>query len=36
MIHSNVPAALASSFATGWKDHYWTLLEKYFQEKKAK
>jgi activator of HSP90 ATPase len=35
MIHSNVPAALASSFATGWKDHYWTLLKKYFQEKKA-
>ncbi len=34
MIHSNVPAALASSFAAGWKDHYWTLLKKYFQEKK--
>jgi activator of HSP90 ATPase len=35
MIHSNVPAELASSFAKGWKDHYWTLLRKYFQEKKA-
>lgn len=33
MIHSNVPAGLASSFATGWKDHYWTLLKKYFEEK---
>ncbi len=36
MIHSDVPATLASSFAKGWKDHYWTLLKKYFQEMKAK
>ncbi|MGA7160251.1 MAG: SRPBCC domain-containing protein [Bacteroidota bacterium] len=35
MIHSNVPAALASSFAKGWKDHYWALLKEYFQEMKT-
>jgi len=33
MIHSNVPAALAPGFTAGWKDHYWTLLKKYFEEK---
>ena len=33
MVHSKVPADLASSFATGWKNHYWTLLAKYFEEK---
>jgi len=34
MIHSEVPARLATSFATGWRDYYWKLLKKYFQEKK--
>jgi activator of HSP90 ATPase len=33
MVHSNVPAALAPGFTKGWKDHYWTLLKKYFEEK---
>ena len=35
MIHSNVPAPLASSFAEGWKEHYWTPLKRYFKDKKA-
>jgi activator of HSP90 ATPase len=33
MVHSGVPASMASSFAEGWREHYWTLLKKYFQEK---
>ncbi len=34
MIHSEVPASLASGFSVGWKDHYWTHLKRYFQERK--
>ena len=36
MIHSEVPASLASGFADGWKEHYWNLLKQYFREKKTK
>jgi len=33
MVHSNVPAEQASSYAKGWKDFYWNPLKKYFKEK---
>jgi uncharacterized protein YndB with AHSA1/START domain len=36
MVHSDVPAAMAASFADGWKEHYWTHLKSYFREKRAK
>ncbi|HTY11220.1 MAG TPA: SRPBCC domain-containing protein [Bacteroidota bacterium] len=36
MIHSEVPARLASSLAKGWKDYYWKLLKRYFQERNKK
>lgn len=36
MVHSDVPASLASSFADGWKEHYWAHLKEYFQKKKTK
>jgi activator of HSP90 ATPase len=35
MVHSDVPATLAASFADGWKEHYWTHLKDYFREKRA-
>jgi activator of HSP90 ATPase len=36
MVHSDVPATMAASFADGWKEHYWTHLKSYFREKRAK
>ncbi len=36
MVHSDVPASMAASFADGWKEHYWTHLKNYFREKLAK
>jgi uncharacterized protein YndB with AHSA1/START domain len=36
MIHSDVPASMASSFADGWKEHYWAHLREYFQKEKTK
>ncbi len=36
MVHSDVPATMAASFADGWKEHYWTHLKKFFREKRAK
>ncbi len=36
MVHSNVPATLAASFADGWEEHYWTHLKNYFRGKRAK
>jgi activator of HSP90 ATPase len=36
MVHSDVPATLAASFAQGWKEHYWTHLKNYFREKRTK
>ena len=36
MVHSDVPATLAASFADGWKEHYWTHLKNYFRDKKVK
>jgi activator of HSP90 ATPase len=36
MVHSDVPATMAASFADGWKEHYWTHLKNYFRDKKAK
>ncbi len=36
MVHSDVPATLAASFAQGWKEHYWAHLKNYFRDKKAK
>jgi len=36
MVHSDVPASMAASFADGWKEHYWNLLQNYFLEKRSK
>ena len=34
MVHSEVPASMATEFAHGWKELYWNHLKEYFQEKK--
>jgi len=34
MVHSNVPAAQASSYRQGWKDYYWIPLKAYFSKAK--
>lgn len=36
MVHSNVPATQAASFAEGWKEHYWEHLKIYFREKQKR
>lgn len=36
MVHSGVPASMASDFAAGWKEHYWNHLKVYFQQKNKK
>ena len=33
MVHSNVPAKQADSYAQGWIDFYWKHMKKYFQRK---
>lgn len=34
MVHSNVPEEQSNDYAAGWKEHYWTKLESYFEAKK--
>ncbi len=35
MVHSKVPEEQADDYAAGWKEHYWTKLESYFEARKA-
>jgi activator of HSP90 ATPase len=36
MVHSRIPARLASEFRQGWVEAYWNPLKEYFEKKKAK
>lgn len=34
MVHSKVPEEQSDDYEAGWKEHYWSKLEKYFEAKK--
>ncbi len=34
MVHSKVPEEQSGDYEAGWKEHYWSKLESYFEERK--
>jgi activator of HSP90 ATPase len=35
MVHSKVPKEQSDEYEAGWKEHYWSKLERYFDERKG-